>query len=551
MEILEGRFPKNFNELVISEAKNIISSDKSPTKIKVGENLTITLNGEKREYIIVGKVKNSEFDNTSLDFTGKVGAITHLDKSKISNNTIVSASVLTKNIQKIYKTCSKLEDNLDLKLNIEENEPQISEKEMLENALNGNKNTNILPSLEYNTELLNYECVIEGNSTFSKIMITATTFVIIILGFVSVKMIKNSFNISYLARIKELGMLSSIGMNKKQRNKVIAVETNILSFIAIIIGILLGILLSYTCIEILNKIICQMEIEAFLDIKNSEGIILRMPVIALFSITVIVWIIIKISSRVPLKKINKISPIQAIKSNINIKINKKQVRHPKLIEKLLGYEGVLAYKNIKRNKERLNTILGSLMISLLLFLSTSGFIANVEKLRVTEGEYLYNDYEIEISTKSNDIAIKTEKVDEIIKYLNDKKLIDKCYASIEPFFGTRLELKENQISDMANKIRNEGAMLAPVNQNGNLEVAIEQFLLVGDSYNEILKKAGVKELKENEVIITNSITEKTKYGNKIELTNLKVGDSYDVDIGQAVGKKDGKKETFVIARNSR
>ena len=46
-----------------------------------------------REYIIVGKVKNSEFDNTSLDFTGKVGAITHLDKSKISNNTIVSASV--------------------------------------------------------------------------------------------------------------------------------------------------------------------------------------------------------------------------------------------------------------------------------------------------------------------------------------------------------------------------------------------------------------------------------------------------------------------------
>jgi len=191
------------------------------------------------------------------------------------------------------------------------------------------------------------------------------------------------------------------------------------------------------------------------------------------------------------------------------------------------------------------------MISLILFLSISGLIINIEKLRETEGEYLYDDYIIDIIPKSNDISINTQKVDEIIQYLKDNKLVDKCYASIDPFYGTKLELKESQISDVVNKMRNDGTMYSSINQNGNLEVGIEQVILLGESYNRILEKAGVTELKENEVIIANSITEKTKYGNKIELTNLKVGDSYDVDIGQAVGKNDGQKETFVIARNSR
>jgi len=551
MEILEGRFPKQPNELVLSEAKNIIFSDKSPTGINVGENLTITLNGEKKEYIIVGKVKSSVFDSVSFDFTGQVGAFTYLDKSIIRNDEIISASVLVKNIQKIYKTCNNLANEFKLKLDMQENETQITEKEMLENILNGTQKPKVQPNLEYNTELLNYECVIEGNGAFAKIMISVATFVIIILGSVSVGMVKNCFKMSYWDRIKELGMLASIGMNKRQRNRVMAVETNILGFIGIILGILLGILLSYTGIEILNKLIHQLEIEALFDIKNSVGISLSIPVIVLLLIIIIVWIIIKISSRLPLKKINMISPIEAIKNNINVKINEKQVKHPKLIEKLFGYEGVLAYKNIKRNKASFNTILSSLMISLILFLSISGLIINIEKLRETEGEYLYDDYIIDIIPKSNDISINTQKVDEIIQYLKDNKLVDKCYASIDPFYGTKLELKESQISDVVNKMRNDGTMYSSINQNGNLEVGIEQVILLGESYNRILEKAGVTELKENEVIIANSITEKTKYGNKIELTNLKVGDSYDVDIGQAVGKNDGQKETFVIARNSR
>ena len=135
----------------------------------------------------------------------------------------------------------------------------------------------------------------------------------------------------------------------------------------------------------------------------------------------------------------------------------------------------------------------------------------------------------------------------MVKYLKDKNLVDDCYANMQPFYGTTVEISENKISNTAMKMINDGALYTNVKNDGNIEVELNNIWILGNAYNEILKRAGVKELKENEVIISSGITEKTKYGNKVNFTNLKVGDSYTVDIGKTIGNSAASQKTFTIA----
>lgn len=547
--VTEGRLPKKSNELIVSKAKKILrGSEDSFVKVEIGEKINLTLNGETKEYIVVGKTDFLDFDKASFTGSHQAGAITYLDTSKIENNAIVDVSILTKNIQKVYKTG----DELIAKLNLNElqEQPQLSEKEILDNLLNevSTDTNNFVSSVEYNKELLNYECVIEGNGLFAKVLLIIASLVIVILSIVSISMIKDSFNMAYWDRIKELGMLSSIGMNGKQRKNMIKIETRILGIIGIIIGLVLGLLLSYIGISIINNLIKHIDISQIFIIDNSIELSMKIPFVILVSIILIVWIIVKISSILPMIKINKISPIDAIKNTINIKITEKQVKPSKIIEKLFKEEGVIAYKNIKRDKSKYNTIVDSIVISLVLFLSINGIVGNIAKLIVSQKENDYDDYKIEISAlESNGGIIETEKIEKIMKYLKDKNLVDDCYANMQPFYGTTVEISENKISNTAMKMINDGALYTNVKNDGNIEVELNNIWILGNAYNEILKRAGVKELKENEVIISSGITEKTKYGNKVNFTNLKVGDSYTVDIGKTIGNSAASQKTFTIA----
>ncbi len=391
-----------------------------------------------------------------------------------------------------------------------------------------------------------------GNNTFAKILIIISSFIILILSAVSITMIKTSFSISYSDRIKELGMLTSIGMNNKQRNKMIKVETIIIAIIAITIGLILGTILSLAILQILNNYISHIDTGSIIKVDRNLNLTLKVPYMLLILVVIIVWIIIRISSILSIRKIDKITPMEAIRDNINLKIDKKQIKIPWLIKKLFKEEGKLAYKNIKRNKSRYNTVTTSLTISLILFLSINGIILNVSKKIESARDSVYDDYIIEISEASNSNGIiDIEKTEKISKYLQDNKLAYDSYGSMLSFNNSNLELKKSQVSEMLDSmIMNQIISLPRDIVTGAIQIELQHFWAFGKAYDEILKKAGVSELKENEVIITNSITEETKFGDKINITNFKVGDTYTLDMGIASGKKESSNETFKIARNS-
>lgn len=218
--------------------------------------------------------------------------------------------------------------------------------------------------IETNDMLLEYY----GVSKYNNINDMLTKTIIITLSLVSIAciiVIYNSFSISVSERKKQFGLFSSIGATKKQLMKSIYFE----AFIIGLIGIPLGVLGSYIGIGLVLTIVNKLlNMGLIVSLKLATyPLFLIIPIIFMF-------IVIILSAYLPAKRASKISPIEAIRLNDDIKINKRKIKTSSLIKKLFGIEGEIALKNIKRNKKKYRITVVSLFISIVLFISFSSFI---------------------------------------------------------------------------------------------------------------------------------------------------------------------------------
>ena len=217
--------------------------------------------------------------------------------------------------------------------------------------------------------------------------------VTIIIIFTSVFCIKNSFSISITEKIKQYGMLRSVGATKKQIKKNVFYEAAILGIIGIPLGILCGFIASYLLVIISNY---------FLN-SSSEGIFeleFKFPIMAVIISILLGIITIYFSAIGSAIKASKISPIDSIRNSANIKIKKSKLKTSKIIRKIFGIGGEISYKNLKRNKSKYRTTVFSLIISVFVFIALSGFMSMVFK--EVKNEIDYHDYNI--SLVANDVT---------------------------------------------------------------------------------------------------------------------------------------------------
>ena len=98
--------------------------------------------------------------------------------------------------------------------------------------------------------------ITEANSEeFSTDLIKIVGIILCIIVIISVILIYTTFSITYNERTKEIGILESIGMNRKQIKNMLIKENSILATIGIVIGELLGIGFMYFIIKIINILI--------------------------------------------------------------------------------------------------------------------------------------------------------------------------------------------------------------------------------------------------------------------------------------------------------
>ena len=393
LHLISGRFAENDSELVISNHINtnggasykigdiitlkygerVIEGVNTLANNEYYEEETLNIVGEKT-YTIVGIVERSNFEDYSasgystftLDMNDKEGT--------------VNVFVMFNNKKKIIKQSEDLAKKLGY-----------------DNAIS------------YNSTLL----ALYGESTYGNIMKSMITMIVIMLSLVSIGcivVIYNSFAISVMERKKEFGLLSSIGATKKQLSYTVFFE----ALIEGIIGIILGICGAYigigTVILIINNLIGDILVLKLNLVTNIVFIII--PVIFMI-------LVIFISALVPSRRAAKVSPIEAIRQNDDIKINKKKIKTGKLVNKLFGIEGEIALKNIKRNKKKYRVTIVSLFISIVLFISFSSYMNyTIDTASSVMGEVPY-DYQISYFGDDNDIDA-LDKISEIIKS-NDVK----------------------------------------------------------------------------------------------------------------------------------
>ena len=236
--------------------------------------------------------------------------------------------------------------------------------------------------------------------------------VIIIIIVTSVFCIKNSFDISITEKIKQYGMLRSVGATKKQIKRNVFYEASILGLIGIPLGILCGILASYILIIVSNYYLGDFMAS---DIK----LIFSFSNLAILIAILLGIVTIYASAYKSARKAARISPIESIRNSGTIIINSKKVKSPKIINKLFGIGGELSYKNLKRNKKKYRTTIISIIVSVITFISLSSFMNLAfdtieEELDISE----YNLYFTAADYTDSEYKkiIETASLDNIIEY---------------------------------------------------------------------------------------------------------------------------------------
>ncbi|KAB3534486.1 ABC transporter permease [Alkaliphilus pronyensis] len=498
VKLKEGRWPKKYNEIVITE--DILTSGGSAynigkkVKFEVGNRLnggnlisrnTPFIETEEldifslEEYIITGIIHKPRMEyGLSPAYT----AITYLDEALLNKEDTIDVFVLLKKPKNIYDIIPKMAENVgDV-------------------------------SYKYNNELLKWMRISKNenaNNMFNKLALIM--FFLVVVG--SVTVIYNAFAISVSERKKQFGMLSSVGATRNQISKMIFYEGALLGGIGIPIGILSGIVGIGITIKVVNSLI--------IDSMFNEDVALRLIISPYTILTTVLFmsITILLSVYIPAKKASKISPVEAIRLNTDIKIKGKNLKTSKLTRFLYGIEGELALKNLKRNHRRYRATVFSLFISIVLFVSFSSFMRY--GLMTSNMYYGAIDFDLAVSMKN----IPLEKQLELYNKTAGISGVDRY--SIVRRINTSTKLQHSQLSPYVQKGLEKDDMYK-MNEDGSYNNGIYIVAVGKEEFKRYIDK---NQLEPSTFMNTNSfhgvLVNKNNIGGRIEYEpmNIEAGDT--------------------------
>ena len=428
LNLIEGRMPNNSNELLISshietnggvklnigdtiklelgyrvdedgytlDVVQLVNKDNEKFYYDDGEiinTLRFTENEkleicETREFTIVGLVKRSNMEERY-----SCGYSVFTLKEEIKDEDKVNGYIIYKNPRKTFENSEKLGEVLKLSKN----------------------------NINYNNQLLYfYGTSQSGNFTATVAGMMSIALALLSVGCIIV--IYNSFAISTMERKKQFGLLSSIGATKRQIRNTVFFEALIVGSIGIVIGVAGAFLGIYVVLQILNNLI-----------QDMIGTTLELTINPIYVIIPIIFmcVVILISAWIPAKKASKVTPVESIRQNDEIKINKRKIRTSKIIRKVFGVEGEIALKNIKRNKRKYRITIISLFISIVLFISFSSYLQFL--VGTSEGLIYPYNYDSAVYFYDENEELKQRVIKDILSIENIEKysIIDELWFPYE------------------------------------------------------------------------------------------------------------------------
>lgn len=452
VRLVKGRLPENTNEIVIpthlktngrldlklndsitlevgkridSKGSELSQSDKYQNT--AGEQL---VEMQTKTYKIVGIIERPA---TNIEYYTAPGYtfITYIDSKNLSGNVDIYAKFTKDGVKNWDKTIANI-------LGVS----QVLFRKVYNQEIESEKLTEQLKKT-YMFDMNKYLIDLETNpisSTSMGDLGKVLAIVIVIIVFTSIFCIKNSFDISITEKIRQYGMLRSIGATKKQIKRNVFYEATILGLIGIPLGIILGCLATYILIIISNYYLTDVIQTGFkLELVFSTYAIL---VAIILGIITIYFSALKSATRA-----SKVSEIDSIRNSANLKISSKKIKSPKYIKKLFGIGGVISFKNLKRNKKKYRTTIISITVSTFVFIALYSFMELA--FQNVNNELKVSDFNISLSTNAiNDYSynkfLKTVNLSGVEDYAilrNSELSFTGSHSSKEylEYFGTKKE----------------------------------------------------------------------------------------------------------------
>ncbi len=376
LHLNEGRFPENENEIVVPETIHANAG----MDLKLGDTLTLAIgrrvDSENNE-LFQHHYYDLDHPDTIVDTTTRtftIVGITQRCSSLVEPYEAPGYTVFTyadsaagaqyANVAATYtKASSHGAYTLGIMQNINEAFP--------ENRINCSSNRDVL---EYEGAL---------SSRTLQALYTVAAIILTIIVLTSVFVIRNSFAISVSEKTRQYGMLASVGATARQIRSSVLFEGLIIGLIGIPLGVALGYGAIAVLIRILNLLLGDM-----LDGMRFHGVF-SLPVLGL---TVALGALtIYLSCLIPAIRAGHIAPIEAIRSNQDVRIRAGRLRVSGLVRKVFGIGGVIAAKNLKRSRRKYRTTVISLVVSITIFIALSSFVNMGRRITGTQfTDYSYN-----------------------------------------------------------------------------------------------------------------------------------------------------------------
>ena len=512
IELQNGRLPESDDEIVVSARIN----QKFKTNYKVGDTITLNVGELKDDTSDVDEKNSQSSENEIINTTPKtykiVGIInrptTTIEPYEAEWFTVITKMQTIKkqaNIAVLYtnpydykKNTEYINKMVEVKVGENVDKSEVTTFNGLDKFYRSYKY-----KIKINNELLSYEGASLDDETL-KTIYGLGAFIMGIVLVSSVFVIRNGFAISITERLKQYGMLSSIGATKKQIKKSVYFEGFILGIIGIPLGILSGVFAIYILVNVVNYILKDY-------VSSGTLLTYSMSWVAIVVSVIVSIVTIWLSCRKSAKKASKITPIEAIRSSEDVKLKAKKIKCPKIITKIFKTGGEIAYKNLKRSKKKYRTTVISIIVSVVIFIAISSFIQYGFKMSnsyYTEKNYNYVVYAY--TTASNEDKEKfAEEQAKNYKMLTDiSNLPDIGEFSINKTNAFEINMDEKHESELTDYGKDVKARYEEPEEDGKKIDTINVISLSKDVYKRYLKKIGgnYETYKEGAILIDNNIT---------------------------------------------
>ncbi|MGX5373564.1 ABC transporter permease [Bacillus cereus] len=476
---IQGKLPSSENEAVLEKwMLPYISSH-----LKIGDTFTM----HTKNYKLVGLLNNS--NSTEENKIGQL--LTFKNKFKVGEGNLLIELHQSANFKEVENQFIALTNKENVKMNEELNK-----------------------ALKPSSEIIVAASISIGIVVISTIVI-----------------IYNAFQISVVERMKQLGLLRSIGATQKQIRKIVLREATFLSIIAIYFGILCSIFVVISLNQILMKVL-----------NNPTGFTIQLDwrIIAISSFITLTTVY--VSSFFPAFRAGRMSPLLAISSRLSIQKEKIKKQKGKKISKPISFPLSMALKNIKRNPNRYTVTILSIIISSVLYITFTFLIDTYIQRQQPTNQALKADVTVMIHSD-----LDKHTINDLSRKLQEISNIEKLYKQYEAYdFHTNVpenkQIKELQgNSSLYEKVKYNDRTLETMKTHvkaydeNTLKKLVESVTSGKIDIQKLNHEKGVILVKQAAAIDMN--TGKTYIG---PLSSFKVGDTIQVMQNQQEGQSTEK-----------